>query len=105
DPRAWDSEREMKSIDVLSRLKLRIDGAPVEIKPVDYSTEIYNDGPYAAMYFEIALPKDPRRLQAQYRLFSEIDSSHRGLMRLQTAGHTPSATFRPAQPTQESDPA
>jgi hypothetical protein len=103
DPRAWDSEREMKSLDVLSRLKLRIDGAPVEIKPVDYSTELYNDGPYAAMYFEIALPKDAKRLQVQYRLFSEVDSSHRGLMRLQTAGRTLSAIFSPAQPTQEFD--
>jgi hypothetical protein len=93
----------MKSLDVLSRLKLRIDGAPVEIKPVDYSTELYNDGPYAAMYFEIALPKDAKRLQVQYRLFSEVDSSHRGLMRLQTAERTLSALFSPAQPTQEFD--
>src|SRR5256714_15221733 len=103
DLRLWDSEAEMKAVNVLSRLKIRIDGVPAEIKPVDYSTEIYNDGPYAAMYFEIALPQNPRFLEVQYRLFFDPGSMHRGLMRLQTGAKTMSAIFSPSQPTQQFD--
>ena len=80
DLRSWDPETEMKAVDVLSRLKIRIDGAPAEIKPVDYSTELYNDGPYAAMYFEINLPKNPRLLEVEYHLFFDVDPAHRGLL-------------------------
>jgi len=103
DARAWDPEYEMKTAKVLSRLQIEIDGAPATIKPVDYSTELYNDGPYAAMYFEIALPKNPRLLQVQYHLFFDTDPSHRGLMRLQTNGKTMSAIFRPGQASQQFD--
>jgi len=103
DPRAWDPEYEMKTAKVLSQLQIEIDGAPTPIKPVNYSTELYNDGPYAAMYFEIALPKNPRLLQVQYRLFFDVDPSHRGLMRLQNSGKTMSAIFRPGQTTQQFD--
>ena len=103
DLRSWDPETEMKAVDVLSRLKIRIDGAPAEIKPVDYSTELYNDGPYAAMYFEINLPKNPRLLEVEYHLFFDVDPAHRGLMRLQTGQKTMSAIFRPAQATQKFD--
>src|SRR5258708_5937438 len=103
DKRSWDPEYEMKAAAVLSHLKLQIDGTPVEIKPVDYSTEVYNDGPYAALYFEIALPKNPRLLQVEYRLFFGTDPSHRGLMRLRTGANTLSAVFSPSQPTQQFD--
>ncbi len=103
DLHSWDPESEMKGANVLSRLKIQINGAPVEIKPVDYSTELYNDGPYAAMYFEIALPPNPLLLEVTYRLFFEFDPSHRGLMRLQTGGNNISAVFRPAQATQQFD--
>jgi len=103
DTHVWDPEKELKGADVLSRLKISIDGAPLEIKPVDYSTELYNDGPYAALYFEIALPKDPRSLEVQYRLFFDADPSHRGLMRLQTGQKTISAIFRPNAATQQFD--
>ena len=103
DLRSWDPEYEMKAVDVLSRLKIQIDGTPVEMKPVDYSTELYNDGPYAAMYFEISLPKNARYLQITYKLFLDIDTGHRGLMRLQTAGKTMSAVFSPNQPSQQFD--
>src|ERR1051326_2207098 len=101
DLRSWDSESEMKALKILSRLSVRIDGAAAEIKPVDYSTEIYNDGPYAAMYFEIALPRDPSVLEVTYRLFFDVDPAHRGLMRLTTPEKTVSAIFRPAQATQQ----
>src|SRR5205085_3085649 len=87
----------------LSRLKIRIDGAPAEIKPVDYSTEIYNEGPYAALYFEIILPKTPRFLEVQYRLFFDMASTHRGLLRLQTDTKTMYAVFTPKQAVQQFD--
>ena len=103
DLHSWDPESEMKGANVLSRLKIQINGAPAEIKPVDYSRELYNDGPYAAMYFEIALPPSPRLLEVIYGLFFEFDPSHRGLMRLQTGGNNISAVFRPAQATQQFD--
>ncbi len=103
DLRSLDPEIELKAVNVLSRLKIKIDGDPVDIKPVDYSTEVYNDGPYAAMYFEIALPKTPRFLEVQYSLFFDVDSAHRGLLRLQIDSRTLSAIFRPGQATQQFD--
>ena len=101
DSHRWDPESELN--DVLSRLKIQIDGMPAQIQPVDYSTELYNDGPYAAMYFEIAMPKNPRFLEVQYRLFFDVDPSHRGLMRLQIGEKTMSAIFRPGQAAQHFD--
>lgn len=104
DLRSFDPERELTNAHVLSQLKVQVDGAPATIKPVDFSTEFYNDGPYAAVYFEIPLPsKSPRLLEVDYRLFFDTDTTHRGLLRLQTADKTLSAIFSPSQPTQRFD--
>src|SRR5580765_2075930 len=100
DLKAFDPERELTNANVLSRLKIRIDGEPAQVKPVDFSMELYNDGPYAVLYFEIPTT-NPKRLEVQYRLFFDVDPAHRGLMRLQTAGKTISAVFSPAQPVQQ----
>jgi len=104
DLRSFDAEREMTNAHVLSALKIKIDGAPVEIKPLDYSREIYNEGPYAAVYFEIPLPATGgRTLEVEYRLFFGGDNVHRGLMRLQVGARAISAIFSPAQPIQRFD--
>ena len=101
DLRSFDAEREMTNAHVLSRLRMKIDGIPADIKPIDYSREIYNDGPYAAVYFGVPLlKKEPRILEIEYRLFFESDNVHRGLMRLQVGGKTVSAIFSPAKPIQ-----
>ena len=100
---SWDPEDEMKRPEIFSRLSIGIDGAASPVKPVDYSTELYPDGPYAVMYFEIALPDHAKMLEVQYLLFSETNSAHRGLMRLQDGVKTLTAVFGPGQTTQQFD--
>src|SRR2546430_14787510 len=36
DLRSFDAEREMTNVHVLSRLRMKIDGVPAEIQPIDY---------------------------------------------------------------------
>jgi hypothetical protein len=55
----------------------------------------HSDGAYAVLRFTAACPHAPEDLQVTYRLFSGIDPQHKGLLRLEAGGATPTAIFGP----------
>ena len=92
---ALDMKKRMESAGAFSKLNISVDGVPVKLKPVDYSTEMFPDGPYAVTYFEGSMPTEPRRLEIGYNWFSNADPPPNGLMRLLIGEKTVSAVFDP----------
>lgn len=55
----------------------------------------HSDGAYAVVRFTAACATPPHALDIGYRLFAEIDPSHRGLLKLSAAGFTSTAILAP----------
>ena len=92
---ALDVRKEMEKAEAFSKLNISVDGSPVKLKPVDYSTVMFPDGPYAATSFEGSMPIEPRRLEIAYNWFSNADPPPNGLMKLVIGEKTVSAVFDP----------
>ncbi len=84
----------------LSRLSVSADGRPCSAQPGEQLVDEHTDGAYTVLPFTLSCPTDARVLELRYTLFSEIDPSHRGLLRLTDAGGTRSAVLDPNQPAQ-----
>jgi hypothetical protein len=80
----------------MSRLAIAADGAPCSITVIQHLIDNHSDGAYAVLRFAAACPSVPEELQVTYRLFSDIDPQHKGLLRLQAGGETRTAIFSPA---------
>ena len=88
---------------IAAHLKMTIDGKPVvprftETEPM---VEDFPDGSYVKIPFVVEGLRDPRKLEVDYRLFFDLNSLHRGLLRLEFQSKTQSAIFSPNQPTQQ----
>jgi HupE / UreJ protein len=92
----------------MARLAIAADGAPCPTTVAQHLIDNHSDGAYAVLRFTAACPAVPEELRVTYRLFSDIDPQHKGLLRLQAGGETRTAifspaaaqqTFRPAQPS------
>jgi hypothetical protein len=80
----------------MSRLAIAADGAPCPTTITQHLIDNHSDGAYAVLRFAAVCPSVPQELQVTYRLFSDIDPQHKGLLRLQACGETRSAIFSPA---------
>ena len=85
----------------LARLALSADGAPCPLQAGEQLVDRHTDGAYTVLRFRAACPQAPQRqIGIDYRLFAELDPQHRGLLRLEAAGHTRTAIFAPAAASQ-----
>jgi hypothetical protein len=80
----------------MSRLTIAADGAPCPTTVTQHLIDNHSDGAYAVLRFAAVCPSAPQALQVTYRLFSDIDPQHKGLLRLQAGGETRTAIFSPA---------
>jgi hypothetical protein len=80
----------------MARLAIAADGAPCPTTVTQHLIDNHSDGAYALLRFAAACPSVPEELQVTYRLFSDIDPQHKGLLRLQAGGETRTAIFSPA---------
>jgi hypothetical protein len=80
----------------MARLPIAADGAPCTTTVTRHLIDSHSDGAYAVLRFAAACPSVPEELQVTYRLFSDIDPQHKGLLRLQAGGETRTAIFSPA---------
>jgi hypothetical protein len=90
---------------VFAHLKIAIDGQPsvcrvVNTEPV---VEEFTDGTYVEIPFVIANISGPKSIELDYRLFFEVNSLHRGLLRLDYGDKTQSAVLSPEHPKQAFD--
>jgi len=75
----------------LSRLTLGPANAPCVPVVGAQMIDNHSDGAYAVVRFTATCATPPHALDVGYRLFAEIDPSHRGLLKLSAAGFTSTA--------------
>ena len=86
-----------------ARLHLQGDGKNGELRLTDFLVDNHSDGAYAVVRFEVDGLSAPARLQVDYNAFFDLDSKHRGLLRLEHGGQTQLAVFGPETRTQTFD--
>ena len=84
----------------LARLALEADGVPCPLRPGTLQIDDHTDGAYAVLHVSAECAPAPTALRVSYRLFSDLDPQHRGLLRLEAAGQARTAIFSPQQPSQ-----
>lgn len=85
------------------RLSLARGGSDCALRPGALRVTDHTDGTYAVLDFAIKCPSDAEQLTLGYRLFFDIDPSHRGLLRLDSAAGTRTAVFGPRDAKQRFD--
>jgi len=79
----------------MSRLVIAMAGTSCPTTVIDQLIDNHSDGAYAVLRFAAACPGGLADLEVTYRLFSDIDPQHKGLLRLQVGGDTRTAIFCP----------
>jgi len=83
----------------LARLALRGDGRPCPAAFKEMLVDAHSDGSYAVLRFEAPCEAGtPRTLEIEYRLFADLDPTHRGLIQLVRDGAAQSAVLGPDRP-------
>lgn len=86
----------------MSRLAVMVEDEPCSLNVTEHLLERHGDGTYAVMRFngECNPSRSDGVLTIDYRLFFDIDTQHRGLLKLSNNGQTRSAIFPANQPNQ-----
>jgi hypothetical protein len=84
----------------LARLAIQVNGAPCAIGAAEQLIDNHTDGAYTVLKLRVECPQAPAQLALSYRLFSDIDPQHRGLLNLQSQGGTRTAVLGPQAPVQ-----
>jgi hypothetical protein len=87
----------------LARLHLSSGGCAGQLRFTDFLVDNHSDGAYAVLRFEVAGLGRPATLNINYQAFFEIDPSHRGLLRVESAGLSRLAVFAPETCAQQID--
>ncbi|MGZ8156132.1 MAG: HupE/UreJ family protein [Burkholderiales bacterium] len=83
----------------LGRLKLRTESRDCDIKVTDHLVDNHTDGAYAVLRFDAACSgPESRALEIEYRLFFDLDPTHRGLLRWQSGKLTMTGVLSPDRP-------
>jgi hypothetical protein len=83
----------------LGRLKLRTESRDCDIKVTDHLVDNHSDGAYAVLRFDADCSGPASRaLEIEYRLFFDLDPTHRGLLRWQSGTHTMTGVLSPDRP-------
>ena len=81
----------------LARLKLRADGRDCDLKVTDHLVDSHSDGAYAVLRFDAGCSA-AAPIEIEYRLFSDLDPTHRGLLRWESGKVTTTAVLGPDRP-------
>ncbi len=79
----------------LERLTLSADGRPCKVTLLKQMIDRHADGAYAALFFEARCTGSPARLTLAYRLFFDIDPSHRAILVAHAGADTATAVLAP----------
>jgi hypothetical protein len=83
----------------LARLVLRADARPCELKPTKHLVDEHTDGKYAVLRFGAECGAGSvRELEVEYKLFADLDPTHRGLLRARIGSDVVTAVLGPDQP-------
>ncbi len=83
----------------LARLALRADGRACPASFRELLVDQHSDGAYAVLRFDARCEAGtPRTLEVEYRLFADLDPTHRGLLQFVHGGAAQSAVLGPDRP-------
>ena len=83
----------------LDRLRLTQDGRECRKRATDHLVDSHSDGAYAVLRFEAQCPSATGSgVELEYRLLFDLDPTHRGLLRWESAGRTVTAVLGPESP-------
>jgi hypothetical protein len=102
----WDelrSRREAVCAYALSRLKIRDNSVHGSIRVTDFLVDNHSDGAYAVLRLNVEGLNQPASLEVNYQAFFDMDSKHRGLLKLEFEGLSRLAVFAPDTPVQRFD--
>ncbi|MEY4561402.1 MAG: hypothetical protein RLZZ618_679 [Pseudomonadota bacterium] len=85
----------------LARLNVLGDGQPCSTHAGEQLVDTHTDGSYTVLAFSVQCPHAPAAITLTYRLFSDLDPQHRGLLSLEANGANRSAVLGPQSPTQQ----
>jgi hypothetical protein len=90
----------------LARLGVRAGSQACQLSATEHLVNQHSDGAYAVIRFTVGCPDAPgAAIELDYRLFADMDSTHRGLLRWQSSGKTTTAVLGPDRPTISLTPA
>jgi len=87
----------------LARLKVAVRGAACTLQATDHLVDQHSDGAYAVLRFAATCPEATGPLTVGYTLFFDLDPTHRGLARIESAGLTQTAVLSPERREQTFD--
>lgn len=79
----------------LARLTLYADEMPCRLSAGQQRIDRHSDGAYTVLDLKAACPKAPAALGVDYRLLFDLDTLHRGLVRINHNGHAVAAVIGP----------
>ena len=82
----------------LARLALRGDGRACRLAPTAHLVDEHSDGAYAVLRFDADCGPAPVALEVAYRLFFDLDPTHRGLLRFENGDEAQTAVLSPERP-------
>ena len=86
----------------LSRLELAAGGRPCALVATAHQIDNHSDGAYAVLRFRADCGSgETRSVKVGYRLFFDLDPTHRGLLSVTRGANTRAAVLSPEQATQE----
>ncbi|MES2564024.1 MAG: HupE/UreJ family protein [Pseudomonadota bacterium] len=83
-----------------ARLTLRSDNRDCDIKVTDHLVDTHSDGAYAVLRFDTRCNASASgAIEVDYRLFFDLDPTHRGLLRWESDKLTTTGVLSPERPT------
>jgi len=86
----------------LARLDITISGSSCEVRRGKQLVDRHSDGAYSVLHFRVDCPRSGE-VALDYRLFFDLDPSHRGLLRFESLGAVQTAVLSPEQSRFEVD--
>jgi HupE / UreJ protein len=82
---------------MLSRLNLQSNGKVCKTRATEHLVDDHSDGTYEVLRFRADCGLSVQKLDVGYDLLFDLDPQHRGLLRLESNGHTFTTIFGPSQ--------
>lgn len=88
----------------LARLAVSRAGEKCSLEPTEQLVDRHSDGAYSVLRFAIDCPRRRGELTVDYRLFFDLDPTHRGLLQVEGLGSVGTAVLSPERPVLELSP-
>ena len=78
-----------------SYIRFTSDGKVCSVVPIRQAVDYHADGAYAALFFDVLCSGAAKRMTLDYRMFFQIDPSHRGILVLHSGENIATSVLSP----------